>query len=204
MLIQCAATDASNLDNGVLTITCLDEDNEVVYKNEYELDGLQLVQPAPAPVYVEGLAVAAPTAEIQFVDPTTEEYYKVSNLQSNVAIDVTDTPSITGTLYLVDLYSNEQPVYSLCLDTTNCDFTGYNQVSATMHNADYSKIYSGLLYDSVETPNNIRHIDMGDSSIESTEGFTLDIAGMTGSIEEPVVTMLGTYDISGITYSTGE
>lgn len=195
MLIQCADSEALNLDNRVLTITCLDEDNEVVYKNEYELNGLQLVQPAPTPSYLEGLAIPSGSTETNYWKPSGEGKYLVSDIQSNVDIDTTGTPSITGTSKL--LKSEEEGElngYHIVLDASNCDFTGYEAVFAIVNGGEYQAVLF-----SNNTKESCAVLQIAATDAVSTVGLKTQIMA-SESMQTPPV-QIAEYDLSGIQLS---
>lgn len=197
MLIQCADSEALNLDNGVLTITCLDEDNKVVYENEYELDDLQLVQPAPTPSYLEGLDVPSGSTETNYWKPSGEEKYLVSDIQSNVDIDTTGTPSITGTSKL--LKSEEEGElngYHIVLDASNCNFSGYAAVFAIANNGEYQAV---LLDPNTHTAVDCAVLQIAATDAVSTVGLKTQIMA-SESMQTPPV-QIAEYDLSGIQLS---
>lgn len=195
MLIKCADSEALNLYNGVLTITCLDEDNEVVYENEYELDGLQLVQPAPAPSYLEGLDVPSGSTETSYWKPSGEEKYLVSDIQSNVDIDTTGTPSITGTSKLLESEVEGQlNGYHIVLDASNCDFTGYEAVFAIVNGGEYQAVLF-----SNNTKESCAVLQIAATDAVSVEGVKTQI--MASESMQSIPVQIAEYDLSDIVLS---
>lgn len=197
MLIQCANSEALNLYNGVLTITCLDEDNEVVYENEYELDDLQLVQPAPTPSYLEGLDVPSGSTETNYWKPSGEGKYLVSDIQSNVDIDTTGTPSITGTSKLLESEEVGQlNGYHIVLDASNCYFAGYAAVFALTNNGEYQAV---LLDPNTHTADSCAVLQIAATDAVSAEGIKVQI--MASESIESMPVQIAEYDLSGIQLS---
>lgn len=194
MLIQCADSEALNLYNGVLTITCLDEDNEVVYENEYELDGLQLVQPAPPQPVLEGLAIPSGSTQL----PTSiAENLSVSDIQEDVSIVTSGTPSIVGTSKLVqDTTGSQLNGYYIVLDASDCDFSDYQAAFAVVSSG--GETYRATLFMNNEK-SDCAVLQIAAADAVSTEGLTMQINGMQAA---PV--QIAEYDLSGITLSTGE
>jgi hypothetical protein len=192
MLIQCADSEALNLDNGVLTITCLDEDNEVVYENEYELDGLQLVQPAPTPSYLEGLDVPSGSTETNYWKPEGEGKYLVSDIQSSVEIDTSGTPSISGTSKLIENETvGSLNGYYIALDASNCDFTGYEAVFAIVNGGEYQAVLF-----SNNTKESCAVLQIAATDAVSTVGLKVQIMA-SESMQTPPV-QIAEYDLSDI------
>lgn len=197
MLIQCAGADALNLDDSTLTITCLDEDNEVVYVNEYDLYTLQLVQPAPPQPVLEGLAIPDGSTETNYWKPSGEGKYLVSDIQSNVAIDTTGTPSITGTSKLLESEEVGQlNGYHIVLDASNCDFSGYAAVFAIANNGEYQAV---LLDPNTHTAVDCAVLQIAATDAVSTVGLKTQIMA-SESMEAPPV-QIAEYDLSGIQLS---
>lgn len=191
MLIQCADSEALNLYNGVLTITCLDEDNEVVYENEYELDGLQLIQPAPPQPVLEGLVI--PSSSTQLPTPIAENLY-VSDIQEDVSIVTSGTPSIVGTSKLVqDTTGSQLNGYYIVLDASDCDFSDYQAVLAVV-NSGGETYRAELFINSSKSDCAVLKIAAADAV--STEGLTMQIIGIQAT---PV--QIAEYDLSEIQLS---
>ena len=197
MLIQCADNAALNLDDATLVITCLDEENEVVYENEYDLTTLQLQQPAPPQPVLEGLDVPSGSTETDYYKPSGEEKYLVSDIQTNVAIDTTGTPSITGTSNLLESETEGQlNGYYIALDASNCDFSGYAAVFAIANNGEYQAV---LLDPNTHTAVDCAVLQIAATDAVSTVGLKMQIVA-SESMEAPPV-QIAEYDLSGIQLS---
>lgn len=191
MLIQCAGADALNLDDSTLTITCLDEDNEVVYVNEYDLYTLQLVQPAPPQPVLEGLAI--PDGSVQLPTSVAENLY-VSDIQENVSIVTRGTPSIVGTSKLVqDTTGSQLNGYYIVLDASDCDFSDYQAAFALVSSG--GETYRATLFMNNEK-SDCAVLQIAAADAVSTEGLTMKINGMQAA---PV--QIAEYDLSGIQLS---
>lgn len=197
MLIQCADNAAINLEDATLVITCLDEENEVVYENEYDLTTLQLQQPAPPQPVLEGLAIPSGSTETDYWKPSGEEKYLVSDIQSNVAIDTTGTPSITGTSKLLTSEVEGQlNGYHIVLDASNCDFSGYAAVFALANNGEYQTV---LLDPNTHTAESCAVLQIAATDAVSTEGLKAQI--MASESIESMPVQIAEYDLSGIVLS---
>lgn len=197
MLIQCADNESVNLDDATLVITCLDEENEVVYENEYDLTTLQLQQPAPPQPVLEGLAIPSGSTETNYWKPSGEEKYLVSDIQSDVAIDTSGTPSITGTSKLLESEQVGQlNGYHIVLDASNCDFTGYAAVFALVNNGEYQTV---LLDPNTRTADSCAVLQIAATDAVSAEGIKVQI--MASESIESMPVQIAEYDLSDMVLS---
>lgn len=200
MLIQCADNEALNLDDATLVITCLDEENEVVYENEYDLTTLQLVVPTPpqpTPSYLEGLDVPTGSTETDYYKPSGEEKYLVSDLQTSVAIDTTGTPSITGTSKLIESESEEDlNGYFIALDASDCDLSEYEAVFAIVNNGEYQAV---LLDPNTGTKASCAVLQIAATDAVSVVGVTAQI--MASESAQGIPVQIAEYDLSDILLS---
>ena len=111
LLIQVAASEDVNLNDAVLTITAVDESGEEVvevYKNIYDLFGIQLVVPEP-PVTEPTITLGAPTDyTVSLVDVVdTPDHATLADVESDIAVDDETDMEITGTLNKVTIGADE-------------------------------------------------------------------------------------------------
>jgi hypothetical protein len=111
LLIQVAASDDVNLNYAVLVITAVDESGEEVvevYKNIYELFGIQIVSPEP-PVEEPTITLGAPTDyTVSLVDVVdTPDHATLADVESNIAVDDETDMEITGTLNKITIGGDE-------------------------------------------------------------------------------------------------
>ena len=132
LLIQVAESEDVNLNYAVLTITAVDESGEEVvevYKNTYDLFGIQLVSPEP-PVTEPTITLGAPTDyTVSLVDVVdTPDHATLADVESDIAVDDETDMEITGTLNKITIDSNEG-YYLFVRRITTGDF---DSVSATV------------------------------------------------------------------------
>ena len=111
LLIQVAASDDVNLNYASLIITAVDESGEEVvevYKNIYDLFGIQLVSPEP-PVEEPTITLGAPTDyTVSLVDVVdTPDHATLADVESDIAVDDETDMEITGTLNKITIGSDE-------------------------------------------------------------------------------------------------
>lgn len=145
LLIQVATSEDTNLDDAVLIITALDESGEEVvevYKNIYELSGIQLVVPEP-PVEEPTITLGAPTDyTVSLVDVVdTPDHATLADVESNIAVDDETDMEITGTLNKITI-GGDEGYYLFVRRITTGDF---DSVSAKVK-YDTEDVSVGLTY----------------------------------------------------------
>ena len=132
LLIQVASSLDTDLDDAVLTITAVDESGDIpvdVYKNEYELFGIQLVTPEPPE-----------TPRMEGISPDSDFS------SQNIALDE-EEKAITGSVSLTTVGDNSGYYISLDFSDITSDMSEVDSIGYVASDVRMETVDSGVVTD---------------------------------------------------------
>ena len=174
LLIQIATDETVDLDNAVLTLQAADISHRLLYENEYDLFGIQLVIPEPpVPSKIEGIA---PNADFS---------------SQNILIDE-NNEEITGTVSATTVSGDAGYYISLDFSSVTSDMSDVAGISYLASDARGETVDEGYVTDDIAT------ILVAETDMENILAKDLVIEAVDA---EDQILYHNHYDVSSITLS---